>query len=479
MSLQYGIELAKAGMENGPPSEVSTAQRLESLRKLQHAWRTMSWTKHSIVRMTVDSDVWELCGGVLGQGVGTQALTFNQLPSEIRSIPAREWSIEDVGFHIADFTTDVAQDLLVTIERPAVDAVEPSCRIHLLSLSTGRPHPSVSGSSVLSHTPAEYDSDWWYTIQICGKHIGVMLFDPAESGELLVWDWTVGELKLRLVGTALQSFGFLTDDLVMVATGAIKSHTAWLEIYAFTRPADTKYSADESKQYCCKFQLPRLARGHRPVDVTIRAEPGPSWAPPASLKVPFHAARNQRILVVTLSAGIPNVSFVFFMLQDAFLEHIDRVGTHSGYTFRWEEWGPQTTRMARIDPSDTWVCYLYGTKFVQLSKASTGGLCVQLYDFNQNAIRHALSCEQDPEECETGSTSLLNHSTTGDRRHSMFRDPVITCLPCRLTSFPLPNLNEYYEVEAVMLSEDALILIEHSTAGSAAGPDKRFSVLSY
>lgn len=112
---QYKIELAAAGMEDGPPSTLTSAERLRVLKAHQEAWDKLAWTSREEVPMH-QGGVWELYGGVLAQGDGSRTLAFKQLPSAIRGIEEREWRIEDVGVNIRDFGMDPAQDLLVIIE---------------------------------------------------------------------------------------------------------------------------------------------------------------------------------------------------------------------------------------------------------------------------------------------------------------------------------------------------------------------------
>ena len=113
---QYKIELAAAGMEDGPPSALAPADRLAALRTRQAAWDTLSWSELSEHPMGIGS-VWELYGGVLAQSESRRTLTFRQLPSKIRGIEQREWTIRDVGFDVRDFGMDPAQDLLIAIEQ--------------------------------------------------------------------------------------------------------------------------------------------------------------------------------------------------------------------------------------------------------------------------------------------------------------------------------------------------------------------------
>ena len=112
---QYKIELAVAGMEDGPPSALTPSDRLAILRERQEAWRTLQWrSKHEYPML--GGGMWELYGGVLAQASGNRTLVFNQLPSVIRGIEEKEWRIEDVGMTIRDFGMDPTQDLLIIME---------------------------------------------------------------------------------------------------------------------------------------------------------------------------------------------------------------------------------------------------------------------------------------------------------------------------------------------------------------------------
>lgn len=115
--LQYKIELVVAGMDDGPPSTLGPAERLQMLKRHQEAWRTLGFSDETTIPM-LRGEVWELYGGVLAQARGPQALSFRQLPSVLRGVQEKEWSLEDLGFEIRDFGMDPSQELLVVIQKP-------------------------------------------------------------------------------------------------------------------------------------------------------------------------------------------------------------------------------------------------------------------------------------------------------------------------------------------------------------------------
>ena len=114
--LRYKVELAAAGMEDGPPSALSNSDRLSLLLEHQAAWRALRWRTETIVPMS-QGGVWEFYGGVLGQALsrGREVLQFTQVPSAIKGIEKREWECE-LKMHARDFAMDPSQDLLVVVE---------------------------------------------------------------------------------------------------------------------------------------------------------------------------------------------------------------------------------------------------------------------------------------------------------------------------------------------------------------------------
>lgn len=116
-SAQYSIELAATGMEDGPPSSIGAADRLDKLRRHRAAWDELKWAQNKSVPMST-GQVWELYGNVLAQAQGDRTIIFRQLPSRYRGIEEREWTISNLGFDIRDFGMEPSQDLLVLIEKP-------------------------------------------------------------------------------------------------------------------------------------------------------------------------------------------------------------------------------------------------------------------------------------------------------------------------------------------------------------------------
>ena len=117
-SLQYKIELAIAGQEDGIHHSLFTRRRL--LQRHQHNWGTLNWTQDQHISM-FHGGLWELYGNVLAQITQDgRTLHFKQLPSQSRAIEEKGWTVDISQFRMRDFGIDPAQDLLIIVERPQV-----------------------------------------------------------------------------------------------------------------------------------------------------------------------------------------------------------------------------------------------------------------------------------------------------------------------------------------------------------------------
>lgn len=113
-TLQYRIALYSSGMVDGPPSRLGASERLSLLRSYETSWKNLDWNTH-ISLPVPEGSLWELYGNVWAHSKGKNAIFFVQIPSRLRGIPLRQWTI-GLGFSIRDFGMDPSQDLLVAIE---------------------------------------------------------------------------------------------------------------------------------------------------------------------------------------------------------------------------------------------------------------------------------------------------------------------------------------------------------------------------
>jgi len=114
-ALQYRIALHLPGMVDGPPSPLSTSERLSLLRSYETSWKNLDWNTHiSLPDPFGPGSLWELYGNVWAHTKADDVIFLIQMPSRLRDIPLRQWIIR-LDFPMQAFAMDPSQDLLVAI----------------------------------------------------------------------------------------------------------------------------------------------------------------------------------------------------------------------------------------------------------------------------------------------------------------------------------------------------------------------------
>ncbi|KZO91991.1 hypothetical protein CALVIDRAFT_329151 [Calocera viscosa TUFC12733] len=252
LSFQYSTALYLSGLAECAPSPLPTTERLALLRRHFLAWKHLQPSlRCSIPLSSHNSTLYELYGGVFARGTAlpsrsawgedtrprrkTNGMYVVDLPSEVSGLGASSWERQDVGFVVADFTLDRAQDLWVGVERSYATGRAPFL-IHLRLLSTNAPHPLARSASLvhtlsypLPHAHDQQDVVTHYTMQVCGGMLGVLFqHHPVEDvggvkrEELIVWDWKRGVRVAEITPEEAQeeeahSFSFLAEDLLLLA----------------------------------------------------------------------------------------------------------------------------------------------------------------------------------------------------------------------------------------------------------------------
>ena len=107
-------------MEDGPLGELTTSERLELLRRYEASWKNIEWNEDNTQAFTHsvrDRNPGKLYGNVWAhrRELERDAIDFVQLPSRLRRIPMRQWTLR-FDFSVQNFGMDPCQDLLVMIE---------------------------------------------------------------------------------------------------------------------------------------------------------------------------------------------------------------------------------------------------------------------------------------------------------------------------------------------------------------------------
>ncbi|EPQ50273.1 hypothetical protein GLOTRDRAFT_134081 [Gloeophyllum trabeum ATCC 11539] len=462
------MELDIAGMVDGAPSDVTTAQRLERLQKHTDAWRRRAF--ETVEELPChEAHMVQLSGKVLARCIGNSTLAFNLLPGHARGVPAKEWRFENVGFPIAEYAVDPAQDLVVILSglSGAAGGAVPLSQapmIYLWSLSTGVPHPLAAETELVFPPGLVYDMERRFKLFLTGDILGVE-FRASDGGpckHLIAWSWKSGTMCLWING-----------DCLLLAP----SQTTGCAPRIFANVIDTRrvYSHPVSwggDEYCCAFEYPFYE--HRYLSWKIQ------WLSSSSERADeglFHSLPSDECVVVEMSYGKIGFPAPEEDVDDGHGEHhlnlthiipatviLSRIQKHtishpdSQKVWRWEEWGAARTFMTGPFQS-------FGRAFCRQSISAyrfiewpipvypaepREGLArnmAELYDFNTWRFRRA------PRE----DGLELHAVTTRDKglwiNHAQF-------LECAKVDFRLPPLMTRYKGYQwdLAISEDNVVL---------------------
>ncbi|KAG5653347.1 hypothetical protein H0H81_000969 [Sphagnurus paluster] len=402
--------------------------------------------------------LWELCSGVLAQNNPDKSLTFHRLPSLYRSIEEKEWTLEGFGFPLRDFGMDPSQDLLVLVEasrRIDTDTEQP-CRIHLRSLSTGKPH-SMAQNPVIICDVQKVNSprDISHTIQVLADFLGILFsYSDVPENELYIWDWKTGMVETSLMGDDVDSFVFMSRNEVMVALLGVSLSEELAPILLtvdFKKETRDKHLIAEV-EHGISFRYPRFHSQVGMVKFEIRLDPVPTLG---SQKVPYYLAQNNRVFAACLSIVHDNRLKTIMLLAplSTFRSALEDL-TDDQITVDWSAWGHTGARVLTPgqNPSDVWVCYVSGSKYVALRKMSRSATpLVDVYDFYQPALLRNLSKPIHGIDYVTSP----NFFEAGD----IFAEEVQTSLPYTLQTLHLTD-SKFTQGMAVMCTEDNIIVVD-------------------
>ncbi|KAG1871004.1 hypothetical protein C8R48DRAFT_770604 [Suillus tomentosus] len=462
-SAQYEIELAVSGMVDGPPSTLTTSDRLALLKERNAAWESLRWVESRDIPM-MQGHIWELYGDVFAQSSTSDVLHFRQLPSKYRKIEEKTWGVA-LDINVRDFTMDPAQDLLVLIEEPTqlphINATTRSIRIHLRSLTTGDRHRLAPQPAILVHDLNVRHARATYTLRVCDNLLGILftLQDEDADPELTIWDWSTGKVILTCFSSEIATFAFLSSRFLLVGSvfdSEAINIQARLYVFDMTKPSSETFGlwAD----YSCVFLWPEFNFWTNPVALSIRSDPSPTWQPNPEARLPFSTAPGDRLLIITVSLVNNDriVPYDMFVSADTLLSHIEALPTEvRSREIKWDEWGPAGTRLMRsLSQPSLWVCYVFGTKFVSLTEPThTSPQTLEMWDFNQLAMKRDA-------KVQGGISHHVRDTTVIDK---VFADEIYTSLPYRVIKRTLPpHSSPELSFTAVICSEDSLILVDSS-----------------
>ncbi|KAH9037201.1 hypothetical protein EDB85DRAFT_625041 [Lactarius pseudohatsudake] len=433
-------------MEDGPPGGLTTSERLELLKNYEASWKNLEWNEHTTIFSPAGS-LWELYGNVWAHSRGSDAIEFIQIPSRLRGIPMRQWTLR-FNFPLRDFGMDPSQDLLVMIENFR-NAPELS-RIHLRSLSTGEKHPLAGSTGVVEHTLAAPNiviDRWSHSIRICRDYVGILFterFGNMNDSELVVWSWRTGVRKLLVLSTSMRSFAFLGDNFILASTATPPA----LLVYGLEqRPA---YDATHASTYLLHFLIGTLLHETRASDILLTSDPSPGWLPSAGLQVPFQIAGDERMIAMNLQR-IDNWGRLsretILIPAKTLLGQIESLLIEERRDVVWESYGSQfRERVPLYGEWDVWTCFVFGMRHIRPR-------VIRLHGKPMMVVRDLspMRCLKASEEEREESNALYQAMTWGS--HMSYPRSILKCVP-------LPESIRNPQDVNLMISEDGIVVLD-------------------
>ncbi|KIM26480.1 hypothetical protein M408DRAFT_193627 [Serendipita vermifera MAFF 305830] len=234
--LQFIIELAVQGLRlrNYPVTSFHLDDKSSTV-KVPSAIKQIEIFKKSITArqalhpftmasIPLERYEYEICDGLFGHALKDQenrfrGLEFQKLWIEEGQDECPPWRrYNDLGIDLADFSFDLAEDLLVLVEDPPFNLnmhTKIPKSVFIFTLSESTPHPLARSGYLQS--PGE---EPWYQcdIKICGPILAILFAFPHQiahdHGRLSIWNWKTGEI-IHTSGS-VGGYAFLSQTIILV-----------------------------------------------------------------------------------------------------------------------------------------------------------------------------------------------------------------------------------------------------------------------
>jgi hypothetical protein len=417
--VQYLVDLYAAGLEVGyqDPS-LTVADRRKQLDRYRSHWDSFQWVDHKSLpipyhmRRIIEGGM--ICF-VLHPAAFEDPTTdyrFIQLPSILRDIPLKEWTVHGLPNDFQTLGLLPEEDLLVICS--LVDRGRYGCKldpvmiqadtvaarsfaVQLLRMSDGQPHPNAS-IPILNGPKFWLQSAFSHMrVRLTCSRIAVtapMLTVPCPSSDrvprLIVWDWKTGVMHvvstqvnwrwndresttLQDVSRRSQNFQFVDEYRIFGASTLMSHRPRWsVTLLDTSAPVDDPHKPRE-----IEFALGRVGS----FDQILLTEG--TYAQGARLGSPFRTDRKRHVLSIKLiCAPEPSQSFVIDYGSICTIASENEAAS----SIPWNLWKHKTTPFDR-DTAFTRALGLVGPRVLELRENPRQGSPLRLFDFTPGACR--------------------------------------------------------------------------------------------
>ncbi|KAI0351049.1 hypothetical protein OH77DRAFT_1430272 [Trametes cingulata] len=400
VELQYKLELALAGMIDGPPSNVCVSDRLDALRAYRASWKSglgehpargISHNGACIRRINATSFVYsDRQAGTFTLHV--PAAPFFGVPGRVETYAG--WERVSSNPDMKNYNVSPSDDLLVYSchgSNPLGDGYYASCTF--VSLANGfTPHPLAPRPTFTACPRVVAGLQGGHmTMQLLGDLLAWTLFPRGygqyylqresddSSIEMLVVNWKTGVIAWHMHGTTAQRIKLLTNTYLVV----VDREQFCLDLHSFDPSTSVDSALSTQEDRLCRLHLPARSNQCSATEVTAYLEHPPSLSRDTRPLFQYDPACTVLLLKIVLSFGTaptqPNSSrklFLLFIPSTTILQFCDGVpakqssgdssrgrdcvpmeqeavnatqACRKGDTdVRWEDWGTRGTKMIPI-----------------------------------------------------------------------------------------------------------------------------------
>ncbi|KAI0326594.1 hypothetical protein GY45DRAFT_78492 [Cubamyces sp. BRFM 1775] len=431
ISLQYQLELALAGMVNGPPSGASVRTRLDALRACRDA---QSRGEHPLYEIVDRGDHLRLVRSAeteivyLDRSHPDLPLTVYRPRSEycghaeLREAFGGVKSLLEAhpGLQMSNVYVDCQQDLVVysylTIHTD-LDISRAHC--HFASLSQGfNAHPLAARQELICNHTIPLEGSARISLQVIGD-LALWTTSSIAILSVIVYNWKTGVIVWRMdEDSGLKGSHYNVNVGLISSTALVLIDTAEFSLclYRFVPTATSDSPTVSADEYVCMLQLPE--RTSTQLDCSVEhcgaypsesrsSIPAPaSFLPDLSLPVlvlkfiwqpqfmelledtpaPVERDESCRLFVPleTLHRFLngPKDTRSGFMADssDSIRCGFDTETTDDGCVVPWEDWGPRGTRMVRMKARSRFLSGLGPTIAIYDETTAADGPHIDIYE---------------------------------------------------------------------------------------------------
>ena len=375
----------------------------------------------------------------------------------------------------------------------------PRIIMHLLTMSTGQPHPGARLST--NSTGLQHEQRPSYEIRINGPYVGLLVTTAEDDANILVRNWHTGEtlyvsffflvcnglaesLHIKSTESAdnrrIASFVFFDASSILIAlqSDIVPSDVVSISSQQGPRLEITRFERDQEERWCLLF--PQLKDDEDFEAMLLTCEPGPVYVPPRNENAPFHIfdvdenGKGERLIMLNVTLSRSDASLNVAILSSRLRELL--------YAFRgvnddtdwveWQRWGASSTHMVATATAiweGTWPCITYGTKAIIMRPQGSNNIQVIVQDFSQlRAMWEHKRQDEDHEaydrlgspalEVLGGNNGFSAHSWSQRTQQAIFEGTLATQL--LYTQLVIPGRISRWD--QVMLSGDSIVVVKVS-----------------